>query len=413
MRTVHLQMALRPIYAFDREASIGVAKCAHTYGNVFLHLKHPDQTFGVAEMDGLIVSTSNPRDIQEVAALGIPVVNVANYLEAHDRVPVVGNDDAGIGQMIARYYLDRGFKSFAYYADVGSVYFNPRRDAFVAAVERAGFTCHLGPPMDHVPRDGRAGGVGPGGVGAAARRGHVGGAGAGTGAAGGGNAAMPGPEERGAAWLASLPRPLAVMAPFDAYARQALHSCKLAGLRVPEEVSIIGVDDDPLMCLTIWPQMSSVATSANQIGRAAMDLLLAMIEGAPAPKRPVLLPPSEIVVRGSTSELAIDDPDVAAAVNFIRTHVRGRLTVTDITNHLAISRRTLERKFADTLERTPLEEIRRARVAQAKRLLIDTDLSLPEVARRSGLIRPQRLSNLIRAETGVTPAQFRAQFRRG
>ena len=331
--------------------------------------------------------------IEEVAALGLPCVNVANYLQGHRRVPVVGTDDAAVGRMVVEHYLDRGFRHFAYFADTTESYFFPRRDGFVAAVERAGFTPHVGPPAASVPPP------------AASRRPKR-----------RANAAVdwPGKWKDAGQWLASLPRPLGVMCPFDRYAREAVQVAKTAGLSVPEQVSVIGVDNDPLLCLSVWPQISSVVTPAGQIGYRAMQLLREMIDGKPAPAEPVLLPPAEIAVRASSSEMAIADPDVAAAVQFIRSHVREHLTVLRVADQVAVSRRTLERKFVDALHRTPLEEIRRARIVHAKRLLIETDLTLPEVARRSGLIRHQRLSNVIKAESGLTPSQFRSRFgRRG
>ena len=220
-----------------------------------------------------------------------------------------------------------------------------------------------------------------------------------------------GAEEQLSNWLLTLPRPLAVMCPFDGYALYALHACRRAGLRVPEQVSVIGVDNDPMLCTSATPQISSVRTAAACIGAKALELLLHLIGGRRPPARPMLLPPEGISVRGSTVDVAIYDPDVAVAVGYIRTHLRQRLTIEDITDHLAISRRTLERKFLATLDRTPLDEIRRARVALAKRLLIETDFELSDIARRSGLLRHQRLCNLLREECGMTPSEFRENHR--
>jgi LacI family transcriptional regulator len=395
---VEVLLALATQYAFDREAFAGAAKCAHEYGDIFISPKYGGRTLAqeVANVrpEGLIVSTSDPRALDEITALKLPCVNVANYIEGHARVPVVGTADMAIGKVVAEHYLDRGFQSFAYFADPAEQYFFPRREGFVSAVREAGFECHIGPPSAPPPPP------------APPRRSAV----------KGGRPRVPyewpGTWKHAGEWLESLPMPLGVMCPFGRYAREAVQVCKTAGLSVPEQVSVIGVDNDPLLCLSVWPQISSVVTPAGQIGYRALQLLRDLIDGKPAPGRPVLLPPAEIVVRASSSELAIADPDVAAAVQFIRSHVREQLTVTDVSEHVAVSRRTLERKFFEVLNRTPLEEIRRARIVHAKRLLIETDLGLPEVARRSGLIRHQRLSNVIKADSGRTPSQFRHRFAR-
>jgi LacI family transcriptional regulator len=394
---VDVLLALATEYAFDREAFTGAAKCAHEYGDVFISPKYGGRTFAEEVVNlrpaGLIVSTSDPKVVDEVASLGVACVNVANYVEGHAKVPVVGTDDAAIGKLVADHYVDRGFKSFAYFADPKERYFYSRRDAFVAAVRAEGFECHVGPPLPlplPAPRRRRKAAPPP------ARPTYD----------------WPEAWKHAGEWLATLPFPLAVMSPFDRYAREAVQACKTVALSVPEQVSVIGVDNDPLLCLSVWPPISSVVTPASRIGYRAMELLRGMIDGKPPPAQPVLLPPVEIVVRASSSEMAIGDPDVAAAVQFIRAHVRDHLTVGRVADHVAVSRRTLERKFVEILSRSPQEEIRRARVVHAKRLLAETDLTLPEVARRSGLLRHQRLANVIKAECGMTPSEYRFHFAR-
>ena len=390
MQPLRLLVALRTRNQFDREAFLSIATQALTYSNIFLHVKHEDEPTAFAasatDAQAIIASVSNPREIESLAAIGLPCVNIANYLQGHHLVPVVGNDDQAVGRMAAEYFLERGFAHFAYFCDSTNAYFFPRRDAFAAAVRDGGFECHMPPPLKRI--DGRFTGADN-------------------------EDATTLNTRHSAAWLASLPKPLAVFSPYDYEARQAMHACQLANLAVPDEVSIIGVDNDPMLCLTVSPQIASVATAAAAIGRAALELVQAMVQGRKRPPaKPLLIAPTEVVVRGSCSEQAINDRDVAAAVNFIRTHVRERLTIAEVANHVAVSRRTLERRFMDVLRRSPAEELRRARIAQAKRLLSESDLTLPEVARRSGLIRPQRLANVLKEECGLTPLQYREKFRR-
>jgi LacI family transcriptional regulator len=178
---------------------------------------------------------------------------------------------------------------------------------------------------------------------------------------------------------------------------------------VPDEVSVVGVGDDDRFCRTSRPELSSVRLPTGEVGRQAAELLLSLLDAGAAPPSPILLPPADVVARESSGESAVSQPDVAAALSFISKHIRRRLTVQHVVDHLAISRRALERQFIDVLGRTPLEEIRRVRIRRAKQLLMETDLTLPEIARECGFIRHQRLANAFKAATGMTPSVFRAR----
>lgn len=385
MRPLNLLIALNLSNHFDREVFIAIARHAH-YNNVSLRLNDSYSDFrsnvAASEANGIIISTGDLKVVEQVAALGLPSVNIANCLRGQNLVPVVGNDDAAVGRMAAKYYLEADFRHFAYFEGRTWEYFLPRREAFVSAVRAAGFECHLSPSSASAGETNDQG------------------------------ASPSVTAMRSAQWLASLPRPLAVFCPYDGFARDAIHACHLAELRVPEEISVMGVDDDPILCMTVSPPIASIATATTQIGLAALDLVQAMIRGGKPPSEPLLFAPTKVVARGSCSDLAIDDADVAAAASFIRVHHRERLTVATVSEHLAISRRTLERKFLDVLGRTPSEEIQRVRLAHAKRMLIDSDLELPDVARQSGMIRAQRLATVLKRDCGLSPRQFRQRFGR-
>jgi LacI family transcriptional regulator len=378
-RHANVILFLRFTNGFDRLAFSGIAAAAQTAGDVLIHIgdadpDHFESSVRDYEADGIIVSSTETQWLARAHASGKPCVNIANALELHHQVPVVGNDDAAVGRLVAEHYLDRGFRHFAYFTNPANPYFHPRRDAFIKTLQEAGYGVAVGPAVAH--------------------RSH------------------PYEEERysesAGRWLASLPRPLAVMSAWDTDAREAILACRTAGLRVPEDVSIIGVDNDEMLCMTIWPHLSSVATAAKRIGFEALKLMREMIlNDRPAPATPMLFAPPEIIVRGSSSETAVEDPEVAMAVNYIQAHVSQRLSVEDLVVHTAISRRALERRFYKSLGRTPMDEVRRVRVERAKRLLIETDLSLSDVARHSGMVRQQRLCSVIKADTGQTPMQFR------
>ncbi|MFT3786304.1 MAG: substrate-binding domain-containing protein [Tepidisphaeraceae bacterium] len=383
-KKINILLFLKTENGFDRLAFSGIAAATREQRDTVIHVCSEAPVQDDVERhdaDGIIISSDDPEFIDEVLATKKPAVNITNHLAGQASVPVVGNDDAAIGRLVATHYLERGFRNFAYFASPTGAYFNPRRDAYVETLKQAGFTCKLGPvfaPHHDTP----------------AHPTHW--------------------ADASGEWLASLPKPVAVMCPWDIHAREATIASEAANLRVPEDVSIIGVDNDELLCMAGWPHISSVQTAAKRIGYEAAMLLRSMIaDGKPAPAKPILLPPVEIVVRGSSSETAVEDQDIAMAVNFIHANIAQRLTIADIVKHTAISRRALERRFVKALERTPMEEIRRVRVEKAKRLLLETELSLTEVARASGLVRLQRLCTVFKAETGKTPLQFRKDARPG
>ena len=378
MNSIRLLLDLPVNYHFAREAFLAIAEEARTYANVLTQLKLPHESYALAlknlNAHALITAPTSLKDLEEVVSLsGIPKVCVANHLATHDRLPVVGNDDAAVGRLAAEYFEAAGFKHFGYFTNSSTNYFQARQDAFIRAVEASGNTCHGGPEQVNEERVSL---------------------------------------DRLCEWLNTLPKPLAVFCPYDGHARDVINACNLGRLRVPEAVSVIGVDNDPVACLSTSPPLASVATAAAQIGREALNLVLSLVRGGEPPPHPVLIPPTGLAIRESCGERAISDETVAAAVSFIRRNIRERITVARIADAVAVSERTLHRKFDEVLQRSPIDEIRRARVAHAKRLLIDTDLPLADVARRSGMIRAQRLANLLKQQEGLTPLQFRKQHGR-
>lgn len=390
-RLLNVLIHLQHEEAFDRRAFGGIATKAREYGDVIVHSlrrnERLQQGIEAHQAVGVIFSSDSPETVAEVVATGKPCVNISNHRRGHPRAPVVGTDDEAIGALVAEHYLSRGFRNFAFFSQIEVAYFEPRQRSFVKALANAGFSCAVGPPLEageHSP------GVKP---------------------------VMDEDqswESRAGRWLASLPRPLAVFAPYDWHARQAVTACQLVGLAVPADVSVIGVDNDEVTCTSIWPPLSSVDPHAAHVGREALALLRSMIlNGGPVPPEPILVAPVGIVTRASSSESAVEDPDVASAVRFIQANIHKRITVDDVVRHVVVSRRTLERRFLMTLGRSPMEELRRCRIERAKQLLIQTDLDLAEVARRSGLIRQQRLCSVLKSTTGQTPLGFRTMFRRG
>ena len=169
----------------------------------------------------------------------------------------------------------------------------------------------------------------------------------------------------------------------------------------------MGVGNDEVICRLCNPSLTSVELNTEKIGYRAAALLERMMRGRRPPRRPVVVEPREIVTRKSTGVLAISDADVAATMQFIREHVADGLTTQEAADHVALSRSTLQRRFAETLGRSPREEIIHAQLDRVKQLLVDTDLPLSRIASLSGFRYAESLCRLFKRKVGLTPGEFR------
>lgn len=290
--------------------------------------------------------------------------------------PVVSLDDHAVGAMAARHLMDCQLERFAFYGQTpGNVLAGKRLAGFCAALGKRAFRCDVSPVawptgvewLTHVHRPALI------------------------------------------AWLRALPKPVGVMAVDDAAAHDLAAACLEADLGVPDHVAILGVNNDDLLCEGAWPPVSSIEADYTRVGYAAarmLERLLAGEELAPA-ERHVRLPPLNVVQRQSTSVLAIANADLADAVRFIREHACDPCTVHDVLRHVPVGRRWLEKQFAATLGRTPHDEITRVRMDAARRLLLQPELKVVEVAERCGFSAVQNFARAFREVMRTTPAAYR------
>jgi len=325
--------------------------------------------------DGALLDLTDEREAEAAEQLQCPVVCVAGRVD-DPPFPVVSVDQRAVGRAGAEHLIRKGYRQLGFYGGEDRRQHRLRMEGFCEAVEAAGAVCDehavYRPP--------------PGLDGAATHR-----------------------DVRG--WLESLPRPVAVMCGNDELAVAILAACRDAGLSVPDDVAVLGVGDDPLICEFATPSLSSVGISAELIGYEAAVLLRSLIDGGDPPGRPTLLPTSGVSERESTASSAVTDPHVAAALRFIRENVQRQLNVADVVEALAVPRRTLERKFRDALDRSPLDEIQLQRLERAKQLLAGTDLEMTSVAHGAGYPDVKRFNPTFKAKVGVTPTEYRKQFR--
>lgn len=322
--------------------------------------------------DGIIAQAFTRPVVDCLVKLSIPVVTVSNTL-AGLTLPTVTNDDAAIGRLGARYLLDRGFRHFGFVGARRAAYSAVRGKVFADTVGQAGYDCRLlrserftATPERFeqlVSRIGR--------------------------------------------WLRALPKPVAIFAATDNHGLLVTQACHAVGLAVPEQVAVLGVDDDELTCQWSHPPLSSIRTATRVIGFHAAGLLEQLMDGQTPPETTRTIAPIGVVTRQSTDVLALDDVALGEAVRHIAVHFAERINAGDVAAAVSLSRRTLERRFRDILGRSILDEIHRVRVARAQQMLVDTHLPIPDVAASCGFRDAQHFWDVFRRRTSEAPADFR------
>jgi LacI family transcriptional regulator len=327
---------------------------------------------------GLIAHVFSEALAETLRALRRPVVNTSAVL-ADLAFPRVGVDHVAVGRLAAEHLRESGLRHFGFVGHPRHFYATQREVGFRQGLGSWGgsLACYYERPARSYPQRGQLLAL----------------------------------DEGLQRWLRTLPTPVGVFACHDVWGLQVVEACRLAGLRVPEDVAIVGVDNDDLLCELARPPLSSVAVPAERIGAEAAALLDQLLAGAQPPRQPLLIPPLGVVARQSSDVLALRDPDLAAAVRFIRDHGHAPLRVADVLREVPVGRRSLERRFRALLNRGLWEEIRRVHLERAKDLLATTALSMTEVADQAGFTDQQQLARVFRQETGLTPTAYRRQRR--
>jgi LacI family transcriptional regulator len=287
-------------------------------------------------------------------------------------------DSFACGRLAAEHFLERHYTSFAFVGEPHGLYWSVEREqGFKETLARAGRSCHVyGRLSEAEKRDWAV------------------------------------EQPRLQAWLRSLPKPIALFAAMDGRGRQVLDACMGAGIAVPDEVAVLGVDNDELICDATFPTMSSIQANNQQTGYLLAEHLDALMSGKRLRKRVIPTTPTRVVTRRSTDATVIADRQIARALEFIwRNAGRQPIRVSDVVREIGASRRFAERHFKTVAGRTILDEIRRVRLERVCTLLAETNLPIGEITRQCGFERESYLARLFKTHFGQPMSAYRTRAR--
>ena len=373
--------------AFGRGLLHGIVQYSNLHGPWLFYMepeihkkgiKHSYEWIKELEADGIIGYTWDVNLIKAIVNLGRPAV-IRGLDKPTQNAYCVVTDQNAIARTAVEYFLELGFRRFAYCGYDDMIWSQQRGENFIRIVTESGF--NLKTYMYKQPKTKR----------------------------------LRTPDKEQviiAKWLVSLEKPIAVMAGNDDRSQDVLAACKIAGINVPSEVAILGVDNDELICGLSYPQLSSIALSTQRAGYDAAQVLGKLMDGQKVTEdeKEVLVSPLHVVTRQSTDIMAIEDKQVAMAVHFIRNHTNEVIQVGNVAEAAGLSRRTLEQRFRKILGHSVLEEIKYARVNQMTKMLVETNLSISQIAWSLGFPYTNNISRYFKQQKGISPLEYRRRY---
>jgi LacI family transcriptional regulator len=376
-RAPRVALLIETTRTFSRDMLAGVRRYVAEHGpwSTFLELRAPDSAppawLRHWDGDGILTRSFTRETADLIDATGLPAVELRSKALAGNR-PFVGIDNAHIGRTVAEHFYERGYRRFAVYSLTTEIFFIERVRNFVSTVEAYGCTCAELPEVvsDNVSDWEKN-------------------------------------QARLISWLAQLQKPVGIFAANDQLGVHLLAACQRAGVAVPEEVAVVGAENEETLCTFATPPLSSVRFDGQAVGYHGAAVLDNLMRGKTTPVREILSPPKGIVVRGSSDDLVINDALVAHAARLIRENAMTGINVDDLCRKLNASRSTLDRRMKAALNRSPKEEITRIRFREVERLLCETDLTIDIIARQTGFAHSHYLQAAFKQAYGRTPGAFR------
>lgn len=385
-KTPHIALLIETSREYGRGLLRGVARYQQEHGpwSIFFEphgLDDPPPSWLTDwDGDGILARVNSGRMANTILETGLPAVDVRGALPGLG-LPFIGVDNQPVSELAYQHLVDCGLRHFAFCGTPRGE--NPNQDLrcqyFVDRVQADGSECHIWLGEQATQR----------------------------------TTTWEDQQQEIAAWLKTLPTPLGVMTCHDDRGQQLLDACRRAELSVPDEVAVVSVDNDPYLCTLCTPPLSSIDVNPGRIGYEAAAMLDRLMQGQPPEQATTLLgPPRGLAGRRSTDTLSISDQEVAKAIRYIREHATEEaIRVSDVVALAEKSPSTLERRVKAILGRTIKAEITRVRLARAKLLLAETELSIAKIAPRAGFAEAKYFCEVFRKHESVTPTEYRRRFR--
>ena len=361
--------------AFGRQLIIGIARYSRLNGPWSFYKEPTDLKSSIPHLtnwkpDGIIMRDSLIS--KELLKLNIPTILAIHDSKYPKDVPVIKTESFSIAKMASDHLLEKGFKNFAFCGFDNFDWSNERKKYFTRFISEAGYKADVYEASNTVKKRNWEN-----------EQKHV------------------------SKWIKSLPKPVGIFACNDDRGQHILEVCKMNNLKVPEEVAVIGVDNDPIVCDIGDPPLTSIDLSVEAAGYEAAKLMDAMISNRKTTGDNILVSPSHIVQRQSSDILAINDGKVAMAINYIRENAKNKILVQDVVGTVGLSRRTLERRFKKNVHRSIYGEIQRVRIELISKLLIETDLPIYQIASLFNFTDIEHISRYFKTEKGIGLREFR------
>jgi len=361
--------------AFGRQLIIGIARYSRLNGPWSFYKEPIDLKSSVPHLttwkpDGIIMRDS--LITKELLKLRIPTILAIHNSSYPKNLPVIKTDSSSIAKLASEHLIEKGLKNFAFCGFNNYDWSEGRKYFFNRFNSEAGFKTYnfLQPKRFK-------------------------------------NQNWENEQRHVLRWIEDLPKPVGIFACNDDRGQNILEVCKLIGLKVPEDVAVIGVDNDPMICEIGDPPLTSIALNVESAGYEAAKLLDGLIEKKKISKRQILVSPSHIVQRQSSNILAVDNAEVALAIRYIRNNAKNKILVKDVVKTTGISRRALERRFRKTIHRSIYDEIRQVRVEWISKLLIESDLSISQITSLFNFTDVEHISRYFKKEKGIGLREFR------
>lgn len=328
---------------------------------------------------GVIAHLFDAAFADELVRLRLPTVNTTSTL-IDCPLPLIEVDHAAVGAMAAQFFAEHGYRRFGFFGSRWTHFSRAGEAAFRHALHRRGFDCRSC-YEEFLPRRFE-------------------------------RESWRYVQEKTERWLVGMAEgnsPAAIFAANDLPARYLTNHCRTLGLRIPQEVAVLSVDNDRFECLLASPHLSSIEIPSVEIGRRAAGLLDSLMRGRKPPAKPAWLPPLRIVVRGSTDMVGVADEEVRSFFAWLATGYVQEIGVDAICRQVGVGRRTLERKLQSQLGVSIAGAVRARRLREVQRLLLETREPIAAIAGAAGFSSPERLSKVFRATSGMSPSEFRRQ----